>query len=303
MTGRVGVVLPIHDAASFLPGWLEAVIPQCTAAGIAAVAVDDASNDASVRLAEDAGVRVLRLPARRGPYVARNLGWRSLDTGIVIFLDVRSRPRSGALDALVRALDDERVAVVGGEIVTRAGCGAAARWAALDQPLSLRWHLADPFLPFVPTAALAIRREHLEALGGFADVRSAGDADLCWRAQLAGLGSVESAPGAVFDAEPRRSAAEILSQAKRFGAAHVDLWAAYSGAGRTLPAPVPAARRLRAAAALARNSLAASRDLGVTWLRVRRQWIYESSYSRAYRERYRSGPSASAFGRGTEPTA
>lgn len=281
--GSIGVVLPVRNDASYLPEWIDAVVPQAAALGAAIVVVDDASDDQTRDLAQRAGLTIIAQSRSSGPYVARNVGWLSHETDAVVFLDVRCRPRPGALAAMVDALDDPDVVIAGAEIVTSGGKGPAARWAAVAQPMNLRWQLLDPFLPFVPTAALAIRRRDLVALGGFSPVRSAGDADLCWRAQLGGLGAVVAASGAVFDAVPRTSRRAVIAQASRFGTANARLWARFSAAGHDLPAPPTLLRRARLALAIGRNTLRQHRDPALGWLQVRRHWAYESAYRRSYR--------------------
>ena len=74
------------------------------------------------------------------------------------------------------------------DVLVRSGARLAERVAAQRQHLLSRHYLATPyFLPYFPTANLAVRRAALEHVDGFRIMPSGGDADLCWRVQLAGF--------------------------------------------------------------------------------------------------------------------
>ena len=211
----VAVVLPVRDGAALLADCLAAVLPQARALGAEVVVVDDGSVDGSADLAEAAGARVLRLPAPAGPYAARNAGWRSTGARLLVFTDVRCRPRPGWLQALV----DADAVLAGGDVHAVPGRDAATRYVARQQPLSIVRSSAHPVLPYAATANLAVRRDALEAVDGFREVRSGGDLDLCWRVQQAGLGALVVVDGAVVDWQPREGVRAVLRQWYRYGAA------------------------------------------------------------------------------------
>ncbi len=221
----VAVVLPVRDGADLLPDCLAAVLPQARALGAEVVVVDDASADGSAAVAERAGARVLRLDAPSGPYAARNAGWRSTGARLVAFTDVRCRPRPGWLQALV----DADAVLAGGDVHAVAGRDAATRYVARQQPLSVAHSAAHPVLPYAATANLAVRRDALEAVGGFREVRSGGDLDLCWRVQRAGLGALVVVDGAVVDWQPREGLRAVLRQWYRYGAARPVVLSRFAG--------------------------------------------------------------------------
>jgi glycosyltransferase involved in cell wall biosynthesis len=236
----VAVVLPVRDAADLLEEALAAIGPEAAANDARIVVVDDGSTDASAATAARCGATVIRQPAPRGPYVARNAGWRSTTADVVAFVDVRCRPRTGWLAALARGLEDSSVAICGGDVVAATGTTAAERYVNKWQPLMPDRGLGHEFLPFLPTANLATRRAVLEAVDGFRPLRSGGDLDFCWRVQLAGLGSVVRADGAAVDWVPRVGTRAVVRQWYRYGAAKPALYRDYAAHGYAVdPPPSP----------------------------------------------------------------
>jgi glycosyltransferase involved in cell wall biosynthesis len=108
------VIVPNYNYAHSLPLCLEAIRNQ-TYPNLEVVVVDDGSTDDSVRIAEEAGVTVLRNGGNRGPSVARNRGAEWASGEILFFVD-----SDGALepDAVANAValleaDPELAAVCG----------------------------------------------------------------------------------------------------------------------------------------------------------------------------------------------
>lgn len=213
----VTVVIPARDAAALLEACLRSVVPQAESLGGQVVVVDDGSTDGTAARAAALGARVERSPRSEGPYAARNRGWRSHATDVVVFTDVRSRAHPGWLAASVELLQGP-VAIAGADVTVVAdpGAGVAARAAAHRQPLLASRSVGDRHLPFVPTCSLATTRRVLEAVDGFDDVRGGGDVDLCWRVQDAGLGTVAVADVGM-DWVPRESVRDLVGQFHRYG--------------------------------------------------------------------------------------
>ena len=241
--------------------------------------VDDGSGDGTAELAAARGARVVRTELSRGPYAARNAGWRSTPAPVVVFTDARCRARLGWLEAIVAPVADDRAAITGADVVMHDGRTLAQRWAARDQRLRIAQHLAHEFLPFVPTASLAVRRRTLEKLDGFREVRSGGDVDLCWRVQLQGMGPVVAAPGAVMDCEPRESVRAVLQQWRRYGEAHAHLWTEFAAHGCPVPRPEGRWRVVRHGLRWAAGALVRRRD-PVELVESLRYVVYQSAYGR-----------------------
>jgi mycofactocin system glycosyltransferase len=188
--GDVTVVIPARDRAVELA---------VTLAGIGdvhgVIVVDDGSIGPSlVHAADRASAMVLRHDRSLGPAAARNTGWRQATTDLVAFVDADCQPEPLWLERLVPHFGDPRVGAVAPRITTS---------SARDRPAGLaRYESARPTLdrggqeapvrprsrvPFVPTAALVVRRRALEAVGGFDEtLRWGEDVDLVWRLGQAG---------------------------------------------------------------------------------------------------------------------
>lgn len=197
------------------------------------------------------GVTVLR-SSRKGPYAARNLGWRHVDSDVVFFCDVRSRPRPGWVRLVLAELAGDGVVLSGSDVLVTGGDSLAARTAARMQMFRLSNYLGDPFfLPYLPTCDLAVRRSALLQVGGFPEVRSGGDADLCWQVLRATRGRLAPVESIEMDWIPRDAVKDHLEQLYRYGRSHHQLRSRWSSAGLDVPVPRPwwriGARTMRAA--------------------------------------------------------
>lgn len=97
---EISAVVPAHNAAATLDGCLAAL---AASAGCAAeiVVVDDGSLDATPAIAQAWGVRLVRLPRRRGAAAARNAGACVARAPVLFFTDADVLVQS---DTLARAL-------------------------------------------------------------------------------------------------------------------------------------------------------------------------------------------------------
>jgi glycosyltransferase involved in cell wall biosynthesis len=230
----VAVVIPVRDAGELLAPCLATVGREVRSNGATLVVVDDGSSDASADLARDAGAELLALPVPSGPYRARNVGWRASDADVIVFTDVRCRAEPGWLAALVDVAAMPDVAVAAGSTTILAGRSLAARTMHALQPWEGWKMVAHPFLPWAPAANLALRRDVLELLDGFLEVRSGSDVDLCWRAQLR-AGRFALAQDARMSWEPRPTLAACVGQWYRYGRHHPELYRRSQTFGAELP--------------------------------------------------------------------
>jgi glycosyltransferase involved in cell wall biosynthesis len=231
------VILPVRDVEDLIGGCVDAVLPEVKQAGGQLVVVDDASRDRTALRVRSRDLDVVQRTRPGGPYEARNDGWRRTEVDVLVFVDARTRPRPGWLAATLRAVSQPGVAVAGGPVHVSVGSTLAQRTFQHRDGLSTERSLAHPFLPFVSTCNLATRREVLEALDGFDPAASGGDLDLCWRAQLRGLGSVVLAPGGDVDWIPRTGLRDLLRQSRKYGAARPVLEQRFAGAGLEVSRP------------------------------------------------------------------
>lgn len=282
----VDVVLPVRNALPLLGDCLESILPQVRALNGRLFVFDDASSDGSGDLAERHGATVLRAVTPNGPYHARNAAWRAGTSPLVAFTDVRCRADAGWLVELVDAMGDNDVAIAGGDVRVGPGSGLAHRFAAQRNLLSAQDFLRDEYLPYLPTANLITRRSVLEGLGGFVEVRSGGDVELCWRAQLAGLGRVAYATGATMWSVPRDSTSDVLRQWTRYGRSRVETVGRFADAGFVVkPPPTRSSIARIAGATLARRVVASrGRDIDVHVVDRLAFLAYWRSYRRAHAE-------------------
>lgn len=250
---RAAVVVPVRGHSALLQGCLTALRDQRRP--LDEVIVVDDSTDGS--LGDLPGVTVLR-SGGRGPYVARNLGWRSSSADVVLFCDARSRPRPRWSQVLVEQFADPEVVLAGSEVLVVEGASAASAAAAALQTFRLENYVGEPFFrPYLPTCNLTVRRSVLETIDGFPPVRSGGDADLCWRALDVGGGRIAAVAEVLMDWVPRDRGRDLLEQHYRYGRSNHQLRSRWESAGAPVPVPRPLPRiAVRAVVAAMRLAIA-----------------------------------------------
>jgi len=214
----VTVVVPVRDDHPGLAATLDAI------GKVGAVIVVDDGSVRPVAAGEAPGATLIRRATPGGPGAARNAGWQSAGTEIVLFVDADCLPAPGYLPTLLAHFADPRLAAVAPRILARAGAGTPAWLAAYEKrrsPLDLGPHEAPvrpgSAVPFVPTAALALRREALEQAGGFDEaLRFGEDVDLVWRLGKRGW-RVRYDPSASVSHPARRSGKGWLGQRFQYG--------------------------------------------------------------------------------------
>src|SRR5215470_3268662 len=105
-TPAASVVVAAYQAERTLPSLLAALGRQDVRDPFEVVVVDDGSADATRRIAEAAGVRVIA-QANAGPAAARNAGWRAARANVLLFTDSDCVPHADWVRALAGAVDDE----------------------------------------------------------------------------------------------------------------------------------------------------------------------------------------------------
>jgi mycofactocin glycosyltransferase len=204
-TPTVTVVIPVRDDAAGLATTLRSLGP------LDAVIVDDGSRVALT----GASIRHRR---PRGPAAARNAGAATVTTDLVAFVDAGCEPAPGWLASLLPHFQDPSVAAVAPRVPARPAPGLP-RWLAtyerVRSPLD-RGHREATVrprspVPYVPTAALVVRRSALEAVGGFDEGMTMGeDVDLVWR--LVGAGWTVRYEPAALVTHPTRSSARAWAR-------------------------------------------------------------------------------------------
>ena len=178
----------------------------------------------------DGGVRVVGAPELRSAFHARNAGAAVARGSWMLFIDADCVPEPDLLDRLWEPEPQSGTAVVAGE-----ARGADAQRAFLARwSRSRRGPIASHQLTLGPrpagtTANLLVLRAAFESVGGFCEVRSDADVELCWRLQERGL-ELEYRPAAVVAHRDPESLAAVVRQAAGYGAGRRWLRSSYGPA-------------------------------------------------------------------------
>ena len=170
-----------------------------------------------------AGAR-LRLETNQGPAAARNAARPLVETPLVAFLDADvSTPNPNWAAELLWHFDDPRVALVAPRVHGETGSPLDLG----DQPARIR---AGTRVSYVPGAALVVRVDALDAIGGFDEsLRFGEDVDLVWRLDEAGW-CCRYDPSVMVWHEPRDSWRARLRQHAGYGSSAAALAMRHPGA-------------------------------------------------------------------------
>jgi len=255
---RVSVVVVSFEARDDLSACL-ASIDSHGGPGIQTIVVDNASTDGSADVAARAkpDARLIRNAENAGFGRACNQGAAAAGASSLLFLNPDARLTPGALDALMRVLDeDAHVGIVGPRTVNDDGTpqlsfgpalGLLAEWrqrrlvrgvrrrdpATLRRVEALTAAAADP--DWVSGSCLLVRRRTFEQVGGFDEAffLYEEDVDLCVRARAAGW-SVRFEPRAVVRHALGRSMARHPERARlEYHRSHLRYYQKHNGAPAT----------------------------------------------------------------------
>jgi GT2 family glycosyltransferase len=151
------------------------------------IVVDDGSTDETAAIAGEFEVRLIRTE-QNGLSSARNTGMAAATGEIVAYIDDDAWPDPHWLTYLAEVFERTDHAAVGGPNVPPPGDGAVAACVADAPGGPSHVLLSDREAEHLPGCNLAIRRDRLEAIGGFDPrFRTAGDdVDVCWSLQERG---------------------------------------------------------------------------------------------------------------------
>jgi N-acetylglucosaminyl-diphospho-decaprenol L-rhamnosyltransferase len=206
---EVSVIVVSHNTRPYLERCLDALRDADEL-----IVVDSASSDGSVQLVRDQfpRVRLVKLPANLGYGAALNAGLAVASSRYVLLMNADAWPQAHALEQLVAFVDSEpRAGIVGPRLVGLDGelqqsvRGFPTLWRLATEYFFLRWvaprtRILNAFYgagfdyrsrreaEFLVGAALLVRRELLDEIGGFDESFFMFDeeVDLCYRAAAAG---------------------------------------------------------------------------------------------------------------------
>ncbi len=175
---RLCVVVPTLDEASSLPRLLRRLAGSGADAADEVVVSDGGSRDGTAELARRSGARVIVGAPCRGAQLAA--GARASTAELVLFLHADSVPEPGALAAVRRAFEDERVVATG---MRQRIPADGFVYRAIERAADVR---VRHFGLVYGDSALAVRREVYAAVGGFKDLPLFEDVDLSRRLRVRG---------------------------------------------------------------------------------------------------------------------
>jgi cellulose synthase/poly-beta-1,6-N-acetylglucosamine synthase-like glycosyltransferase len=215
----VDVVVPFRGSAPALAELVERLHGLALEPGDTVTVVDN--TPAGVAYAPTSpGVRVVAAPERRSSYHARNRGAAAGAAPWLLFLDADVEPAPALPDRYLEEAPGARTGVLVGTVRDVASASGpesfAGRYARvrrlIDQANTLQMAR-----PYAKTANCLVRRAAFEQVGGFVDdIRSGGDADLCFRLREAGW-ELEPRPAAVAEHRSRQRLLGLLGQRARHG--------------------------------------------------------------------------------------
>ncbi len=266
---RFSIIIPARNAAAFLGETLKSVLAQ-SFADFEVVVIDDGSTDATAHIArdfqtDDARVKVLSGPGR-GVSAARNAGFGASVGPVLLFLDADDLLLPDSLLRFHTALESSALSAALGEIQRIAEDGSPlpgnSNTALAEGGGHLTKLLRKNFV--VNGGALAIRREAIEAIGGYATDLAYGEDWEFW-CRLAERGDFAIVPGG-----PVLAYRQVASGAN------------YRARGSVFALKVPciekvaAKESLRLHYGLKLNRLLRSRRIDVFWSGVRSEFQFGS---------------------------
>lgn len=183
------------------------------------IIVDDGSTDQTSAIAGEYGFFVIRTP-NKGLSHARNVGMQAARGTILAYIDDDAWPDPDWLTFLAHTFLTTNHAAVGGPNVCPPEDGVVAQCVSRSPGNPVQVLLSDREAEHIPGCNLAIRKERLEAIGGFDPrFRVAGDdVDVCWRLRQRGW-TLGYNPAAFVWHHRRNSIRAYLRQQRGYGKA------------------------------------------------------------------------------------
>jgi GT2 family glycosyltransferase len=228
---RISIVIPVYNKIAYTSACLRSLAEHAGAIPFEVILVDDGSTDATQkRLADVAGIRVIRNAENLGFVGSCNVGATAANGELLLFLNNDTRVTAGWLEALVRCLDEAPDAgLVGAKLIYPDGRLQEAGGIIFDDGSGWNYgRFEDPDDPryafrreadYCSGAAILLPRELFRRVGGF-DTRYAPayyeDTDLAFSVRAAGLKVYYEPAATVVHFEGITSGTDTTTGIKRF---------------------------------------------------------------------------------------
>lgn len=250
----VDVIIPFHGSRQAFGALVDRIGELRLGVDDALIIVDNTPAGVAQRLEPSQRINLVSAPERQSSYYARNRGVASGCGAWLVFLDADVEPVPDLIDRYFMTPPAPHVAVLCGSV--RDVCATQSERESLASRYSRLRRLIDQAntlkmdRPYAKTANCAVRRAAFEQAGGFVDnIRSGGDADLCFRLLEMGW-EIELRSDAVAEHRGRRTLFALLGQRARHGSGAEWLEARYPGfVGARLGTSVLARRVIKGVAA------------------------------------------------------
>ena len=242
----MSVVVPFRGGRDEAQGMLAALARLRLGSGDELIVAD---NTRAGVVPEGGPARVVRAPRRRSAFHARNAGAAVATGEWLLFTDGDCEPPADLLERLWEPEPAPGCGAVAGEARGDASQTALlARWARSRRGAIASHHRELGSRPAGTTANLLVRRAAFEAVGGFCEVRSEADTELCWRLTERGQ-RLEYRPAAVVAHRDPERLGDVVRQAAGYGAGRRWLRSSFGDAVPGMPLARPLGRAVGGALA------------------------------------------------------
>jgi hypothetical protein len=217
----VDVVVPFQGSAPALAELVDRLARLRLRPDDTLTIVDNTEPSVADRTSPRSGIRIVIATDRKSSYYARNRGAATGHHPWLVFVDADVDPAPDLLDRYFADSASPRTAVLVGGVRDVSAPTAdreslAARYARVSRLID-QANTVEQARPYAKTANCAVLRDAFEQIGGFVDdIRSGGDADLCFRLLDAGW-EFELRANAIGEHRGRRHLLGLIAQRSRHG--------------------------------------------------------------------------------------
>jgi glycosyltransferase involved in cell wall biosynthesis len=198
---EISVIVPFRAAAPYIERCIEALLSQSYARDrYELIMVDNNSADGSADIARRYSRVKLLSEGRRGAYVARNRGLAEATGALIAFTDADCAPAATWLETMAATLEDRRVGVALGRVVSPPSRLLALLSAYEHERARYIFDGQAQHLYYGYTNNMVVRRTLLDSVGPFAEVERGADVVFVRRvAETLSPAAVRYAPDAVVE--------------------------------------------------------------------------------------------------------